>query len=50
MRGDVGERITAIGWNKFSHCSTRRTWISPGEEEALEVEYGMKVNWKSALM
>ncbi len=39
MRGDVGERITAIGWNSNSLIVAREGHgLVPGEEEALEVE------------
>ena len=38
-RGDVGERITAIGWNSNSLVVAREGHgLVPGEEEALEVE------------
>ncbi len=40
MRGDVGERITAIGWNQERLVVAREGHgLVPGEEEALEVEY-----------
>tara|TARA_B100000700_G_scaffold331074_1_gene461192 strand:+ start:389 stop:1864 length:1476 start_codon:yes stop_codon:yes gene_type:complete len=40
MRGDVGERITAIGWNKNTLVVAREGHgLVPGEEEALEIEY-----------
>ena len=39
-RGDVGERITAIGWNKQTLVVAREGHgLVPGEEEALEIEY-----------
>ena len=42
-RGDVGERITAIGWNGDILIVAREGHgLVPGEEEALEIEY-----WKS---
>ena len=40
MRGDVGERITAIGWNGNLLVVAREGHgLVPGDEEALEVEY-----------
>ena len=40
MRGDVGERITAIGWNGNILVVAREGHgLVPGDEEALEVEY-----------
>ena len=40
MRGDVGERITAIGWAENTLLIAREGHgLVPGEEEALEVEY-----------
>lgn len=40
MRGDVGERITAIGWNDNNLIVAREGHgLVPGEEEALELEY-----------
>ena len=40
MRGDVGERITAIGWNGDTLVVAREGHgLVPGDEEALEVEY-----------
>lgn len=40
MRGDVGERITAIGWNgKILVVAREGHGLVPGDEEALEVEY-----------
>lgn len=40
MRGDVGERITAIGWNGNTLVVAREGHgLVPGDEEALEVEY-----------
>ena len=40
MRGDVGERITAIGWNQNTLVVAREGHgLVPGDEEALEVEY-----------
>ena len=40
MRGDVGERITAIGWNGDILVVAREGHgLVPGDEEALEVEY-----------
>ena len=40
MRGDVGERITAIGWNGETLVVAREGHgLVPGDEEALEVEY-----------
>lgn len=39
MRGDVGERITAIGWNGNTLVVAREGHgLVPGDEEALEVE------------
>lgn len=39
-RGDVGERITAIGWNGETLIVAREGHgLVPGEEEALEIEY-----------
>ena len=39
-RGDVGERITAIGWNGDILIVAREGHgLVPGEEEALEIEY-----------
>ena len=39
MRGDVGERITAIGWNQSKLVVAREGHgLVPGDEEALEVE------------
>ena len=39
-RGDVGERITAIGWNSNTLVVAREGHgLVPGEEEALEIEY-----------
>tara|TARA_B100000212_G_scaffold9503_1_gene7033 strand:- start:2484 stop:3959 length:1476 start_codon:yes stop_codon:yes gene_type:complete len=44
MRGDVGERITALGWDDETLIVAREGHgLVPGEEEALEVEY-----WKSS--
>ena len=43
MRGDVGERITAIGWHGSTLVVAREGHgLVPGEEEALEIE-----NWQS---
>ena len=40
MRGEVGERITAIGWNgEILVVAREGHGLVPGEEEALEVEY-----------
>ncbi len=40
MRGDVGERITAIGWRDDTLIVAREGHgLVPGEEEALEVEF-----------
>ncbi len=40
VRGDVGERITAIGWNNQTLVVAREGHgLVPGEEEALEIEY-----------
>ena len=40
MRGDVGERITAIGWDGNLLVVAREGHgLVPGDEEALEVEY-----------
>ena len=40
MRGDVGERITAIGWNGNVLTVAREGHgLVPGDEEALEIEY-----------
>jgi hypothetical protein len=40
MRGEVGERITAIGWNEDILVVAREGHgLVPGEEEALEVEF-----------
>ena len=40
MRGDVGERITAIGWNQELLIVAREGHgLVPGEEEALEIEH-----------
>ena len=40
MRGDVGERITAIGWDQNILVVAREGHgLVPGDEEALEVEY-----------
>ena len=40
QRGDVGERITAIGWNDEVLVVAREGHgLVPGEEEALEVEF-----------
>jgi len=40
MRGDVGERITAIGWHGDVLTVAREGHgLVPGEEEALEIEY-----------
>jgi hypothetical protein len=40
MRGDVGERITAIGWNQDLLIVAREGHgLVPGEEEALEIEH-----------
>jgi len=40
MRGDVGERITAIGWNDNNLIVAREGHgLVPGEEEALEIEH-----------
>ena len=40
MRGNVGERITAIGWNGNMLVVAREGHgLVPGDEEALEVEY-----------
>tara|TARA_Y100000287_G_scaffold184293_1_gene184942 strand:+ start:1592 stop:3031 length:1440 start_codon:yes stop_codon:yes gene_type:complete len=40
VRGEVGERITAIGWNNEVLIVAREGHgLVPGEEEALEVEY-----------
>ena len=40
MRGEVGERITAIGWNQELLIVAREGHgLVPGDEEALEVEY-----------
>ena len=39
-RGDVGERITAIGWNEQTLVVAREGHgLVPGDEEALEIEY-----------
>ncbi len=40
VRGNIGERITAIGWNDSVLVVAREGHgLVPGEEEALEVEY-----------
>ena len=40
MRGDVGERITAIGWDDETLIVAREGHgLVPGEEEALEIEH-----------
>ncbi len=40
MRGEVGERITAIGWSDQTLIVAREGHgLVPGEEEALEIEY-----------
>ena len=40
MRGEVGERITAIGWNDSTLIVAREGHgLVPGDEEALEIEY-----------
>ena len=40
MRGDVGERITAIGWNDSTLIVAREGHgLVPGDEEALEIEH-----------
>lgn len=40
QRGDVGERITAIGWNQNILVVAREGHgLVPGEEEALEIEH-----------
>jgi hypothetical protein len=45
MRGEVGERITAIGWNQELLIVAREGHgLVPGEEEALEIEYWNDVN------
>ena len=44
-RGEVGERITSIGWNGESLVVAREGHgLVPGEEEALEIEYWLKGN------
>ena len=44
VRGEVGERITAIGWNGQTLVVAREGHgLVPGEEEALEVEF-----WKNS--
>ena len=46
MRGNVGERITAIGWNGNMLVVAREGHgLVPGDEEALEVEY-----WNEGLL
>ena len=45
MRGEVGERITAIGWNgEILVVAREGHGLVPGEEEALEVEYWRIIN------
>ena len=40
MRGDVGERITAIGWNDSTLIVAREGHgLVPGDEEAIEIEH-----------
>ena len=45
IRGEVGERITAIGWNNSQLIVAREGHgLVPGEEEALEVEFWRNQN------
>ena len=49
-RGEVGERITSIGWNGENLVVAREGHgLVPGEEEALEIEYWLSGNLEKRL-